>query len=141
MEQNSKRIEIQNVLDGDIDPKYVKQRDLGSNKISYVSAHYVIAQLNSIFGFDGWCTSVKELTEISCTKTNDEKHTVTVRCIMILTIPAYNISKEDVGVGCQTCKSLGDAKEMATKTAVADALKRVARQLGEKLGNQLYKKK
>jgi DNA repair and recombination protein RAD52 len=139
MDNDPKRVKIQSILDQNIDEDNVLHRDMGSTRVAYVSAHYIIAQLNSIFGFDGWNTSVKDLTEISCSKSNDEKHTITVRCIIILTIPSYNIIKEDVGVGCQTSKSLGDAKEMATKTAVSDALKRAARQLGEKLGNQLYK--
>ena len=50
------------------------------------------------------------------------------------------IEREDTGVGIGTARTIGDAIDNASKSAVSDSLKRCFRTMGVTFGNNLYSK-
>lgn len=118
---------------------------------SHVPAYDDIAQLNYVFGFDGWDKQVivNELVyedRIDPTSENGKpKFTACYRCTVRLTIrdPHGNVVKisEDsaTGVGENQPKRF-DAHDKAHKEAVSYALKRCAKDLGDGYGLSLYNK-
>lgn len=123
--------------------KRVKQRE---GKFSYLEAWDVIAHLNRVFGFGGWSKEVTEVLPIyesqrdpSKTGGWDVAYRATVR--LVVRDPDGIVMKvsEDVATGqAQNQPSRGDAHDLAIKSAVADALKRAAKDLGDQWGLGLY---
>jgi DNA recombination protein Rad52 len=123
-------------------PSRVSARE---GKFFYVESYDVIARLNMIFGFDGWDKRIKQLDVIFEDET-DKGWTVAYRCVMQLMIGGNNDNpdvkwSEDVATGvANNQRGRADAHDLASKSAVSDALKRCAKDLGDQFGLCLYNK-
>lgn len=132
-----------------LDAKRVRQKQ-GQ---SHLEAWDIRRHLIRVFGWGGW-----DLTVLSCDcilersfwsdKPNEPfkgRHTVAYRVTMRLTIKDVEGNElahfEDGAVGdSQNQPSLADAHDMALKTAMSQALKRCAINLGDRYGLSLYNK-
>ena len=128
-----------------IDPTRV--RELKGN--SYVEAWDIRRQLTRIFGFGGWDLEtisldlVRELEGTS--KSGGTCWTVIYRAQVRLTVKntdGETIARyEDCSAGdAKNQPSLGDAHDLAMKSALSGALKRAAMNLGDQFGLSLYNK-
>lgn len=135
---------INQVLNYDLDPSRIKQRDKGNVSLSYLEGHDVIDTANKIFGYGHWNYTISELTQVS--QETNEKQNIVVGYKVIVKLTIYDhlhtkhVSREDVGFGTGIAKSLADAHEGGAKEAVTDALKRCFRSFGNQFGNSLYDK-
>lgn len=138
---NEKQVQV---LSYDLDPSRIKTREKGNVSLSYLESFDVIDTGNKIFGFGNWSYGVSELTQVSQETNQNNNVVICYKAIVSLTIydqhHAKNISREDVGFGTGTAKSLADAHEGGAKEAVTDALKRCFRSFGNQFGNSLYDK-
>jgi recombination DNA repair RAD52 pathway protein len=112
--------------------------------MAYVEGYEIQAHLNRIFGFEGWDKELIKL-ELLFEKNENERCWVTYLCELRLTIRTTEgvIAKvvEEAGTGsAQNQPSRGDAHDLALKSAITDALKRCAKDLGDQFGLSLYKK-
>lgn len=129
-----------------IDPKTGKKKQL-----EYLEWHYVVAQLNRIFGYGQWSTRVEKLEFLGGTGTTPPA-AVAVTLALDIDLPvvnpggiAYRDSATYTNVGYATNTPRGgqltwDGLEMAVKGAQSDAIKRAATALGEQFGLGLYVK-
>lgn len=118
--------------------------------MSYLEAWDVIAHLTRIFGPLNWDKEVKEVVMIYDEFVNwtprgqtipKSGYDVAYRSIVRLTIRSELGTKvsEDVATGqAQHQPNRGDAHDLALKSAVSDALKRAAKDLGNQFGLSLY---
>jgi hypothetical protein len=130
-----------------IDPRRVGKDGKG---FSHLEAWDVRRRLIQIFGFGGWSFDVKS-TELASHAAEEKKgrngtyvaHTVVYRVVGRLTIRnrsgVYLTHFDDGAAGDATnFPSLGDAHDMALKTAMSQALKRCAVNMGDQFGLSLY---
>jgi hypothetical protein len=115
---------------------------------SHVEAWDVRRHLTRIFGFAGWDGEIIECTlvhENGAEKNGRVGWTVVYRVLYRLTIkdPQGNVVAhfEDAATGdAINLPSIGDAHDFALKTAMSQALKRCAVNLGDQFGLSLYNK-
>lgn len=118
---------------------------------SHVEAYEISAHLTRIFGFCNWEKVILELECIRSDPVPDPKKSdrigwyVTYRCQMRLRLKdgEGNVIWENDDVACgeaQNQPSHGDAHDQASKTAVSQAEKRCAKDLGDQMGLSLYRK-
>lgn len=109
---------------------------------SYLEAWDVIAHLTRIFGPLGWSKEVKQCELVFESEGANGKWTVCYRATVQLMIHEWGAPpkvSEDVATGTANNQpSRGDAHDQAIKTAVSDALKRAAKDLGNQFGLSLY---
>ena len=112
---------------------------------SHVEAYEIAAHLTRIFGFGGWWKEIRKLEVVHQSERpnpNDAKrtqYTVAYRCEMRLHVGDWWC--DDVAIGSAiNLPSAADAHDMAAKTAVSQALKRCAKDLGDQFGLSLYRK-
>ena len=110
----------------------------GGKKLSYMGGETVIKTLNDAFGYDGWSSEVRSTTREESVKDDKGRHHVAYVATVRVTHRRSGAFREDCGVGDSIDRCLASASGNALKGAVTDALKRAARQFGEKLGNSLY---
>jgi hypothetical protein len=126
-----------------INPKRVGQRE-GQ---SHVEAYEIAAHLTRLFGFPpAWR---KEIVELACIHESSRPHprddsklqwTVVYRCQMRLWV-LDEIVGDDAATGDGiNMPQPGAAHDFAVKTAVSQALKRCAKDLGDQFGLSLYRK-
>lgn len=119
----------------------VASRKVQSRSLSYLEAWDVRAHLIRIFGFGGFSVVADEaecvahLSEQGASKRN---HLVSWKVRVTLVIPALNAEYTEYAVGSANLPDLGEAHDMAIKTAESDALKRAAINLGTQFGLSLY---
>lgn len=119
---------------------------------SHLAAWDVTAHLNRLFGFEGWD---KEILSLDLVYENVGERevgrkkvlacSVGYRCVMRLTVrnPEGEIVRtiDDAAMGtASNQRNLGDAHDLAVKSAVSYALKRCAKDLGDQFGLSLYNK-
>ncbi len=124
-----------------------KREGAGGATLDYVTGEYVMRRMLEILGPDGWSSSfvvppmVRHVGEVKNDKGVVTKVVVTADATMSITVAGPGgVSRSDVGVGVATARTVGEATEMALKTAATDAFKRAARQLGNAVGLALYDK-
>jgi hypothetical protein len=131
---------------------------------SHLAGWDVIAHLNRLFGFEGWDKQIVDLTlvyenvgerEIQVDEYQNRRKTgrkvpkkvlacsVGYRCTLRLTVrdTEGNVVRviEDAAMGTATNqRDLGEAHDLAVKSAVTYALKRCAKDLGDQFGLSLY---
>ena len=110
---------------------------------SHVEAWDVRRWLNRVFGFGGWSDETRELVCVSEREINPGRWTVVYRAQTRLTVKTTDgrtlSSWDDAAMGdSRNQPSLGDAHDMAMKTALSQALKRCAVNLGDAFGLSLY---
>lgn len=113
------------------------------NGQSHVEAWDVRRWLNRVFGFGGWSDETLELACVAQTEINKGRWTVVYRAQVRLTVRTPDgrtlSSWDDAASGAaQNQPRLGDAHDMAMKTALSQALKRCATNLGDQFGLSLY---
>ena len=113
--------------------------------MSHLEAWDVRRQLIRIFGFDGFTIETISLELVSERETKPESNrwTVVYRAQVRLTVKATNGQPvtvfEDAAAGDAINQpKLGDAHDLAMKTALSQALKRCAVNLGDQFGLSLY---
>ena len=122
--------------------------------MSHVSQQDITAHLTRIFGFEGWDKEILELRCVyerenpknkkqSASRDNgwDACYLATVR--LTIRDPEGNVVtvKEDGSTGlAENQRSLGDAHDLAMKSAISLATKRAAKDLGDNFGLSLYNK-
>ena len=116
----------------------VKTRSGQSN----VEAWDIRRQLNRIFGFGGWELTYPEVVMVSQLETKPSRYTVVYRAVARLVIKNADGTPgaifEDGAAGDGINLPLGDAHDFALKTALSQALKRCAVNLGDQFGLSLY---
>lgn len=130
-----------------LDPRRIKQ----ANGQSHLEAWDVRRHLLRVFGYGGWsfrvvsCDLILERSAWSDDpkETHKGRHSVAYRVIGALDIfdPERNLiaTFEDGATGdALNQPSFGDAHDMALKTAMSQALKRCAINLGDRFGLSLY---
>lgn len=133
-------------LNAKIPRSVVREREgSGGKSFSYLEGHYVIDQMNQIFGQGNWAYMTEE---IRCVHTGTVEgkygpsHTAHYIAKVRVEVPALGHAIfVDVGYGDGSDKqNPGKAHELAAKEAVTDALKRSCKSLGMALGLALYDK-
>ncbi|KAJ2725172.1 DNA repair protein rad52 [Coemansia sp. Benny D115] len=122
-------------------PEHISSRQgMGNSRLSYVEGWRIISIANEIFGFNGWSSSIQNLTIDFMDITESGRFNVGASCVVRITLKDGNY-REDVGFGMiENSKSKGQAFEKVKKEATTDALKRAMRQFGNLLGNCVYDK-
>ncbi|CAG8468573.1 11647_t:CDS:10 [Dentiscutata heterogama] len=136
--------EIRQILNKQLGPEYISTRQgpSGVGRLVYVEGWKVINLANNVFGFNGWSSSIQNIT-IDFVETSQDTGRVSVgisvTCRVTLKDGTYH---EDLGYGtCENSKSKAAAFEKAKKEAMTDALKRALRTFGNAMGNCVYDKK
>lgn len=125
-----------------LDKSRIKTREKAGMQFDYLETFDVINTANSIFNYM-WDFSITRLEEAHRETNQNSNHVITYSAIVKVRIYDTQrnfIEREDTGVGIGTAKSIGDAIDNASKSAVSDALKRTFRTLGSQFGNDLYSK-
>ncbi|CAG8557898.1 9983_t:CDS:2 [Paraglomus occultum] len=131
---------IQSHLNKKLDPHLVSYRPgPGHARIAYIEGRQAISLANDIFGFNGWSSSVKELTVDFVNEVPGGKVQVGVSVLLRITLKDGTY-REDIGYGAGEFIKKADAFQKAKKEATTDALKRTLRSFGEILGNCIYDK-
>jgi DNA recombination protein Rad52 len=110
----------------------------GNKRLTYITGEAVNRLLNEIFGHDGWSSDIKNITQTGKEKDKRGRWNVAYLAHVRITLTKCGTYKEDMGSGDSTDHNLQTAISHALKASITDALKRAARQFGEKLGNSIY---
>jgi len=119
----------------------VKHRRQGNAELSYVEAYDIRSMLIRVFGFGGFSIETIEAKPVDITRREGANgHFVVAAMAHVrLVIPTLNAVYSEVAACQQVGPSLGDVLDFALKTAVSDATKRCAVNLGTQFGLSLYK--
>ena len=132
------------ILNQELDLNRIKTREKGNINLSYIEGFDVIDTANLIFGYGNWSYLISSLTQVSQEQNHNQNFVVCYKAVVKLIVKDENHSKstsrQDVGFGTGTAKTLADSHENAGKEAVTDALKRAMRSFGNQFGNSLYDK-
>eukprot|EP01105_Mastigella_eilhardi_P021475 TRINITY_DN51_c0_g2_i1.p1 TRINITY_DN51_c0_g2~~TRINITY_DN51_c0_g2_i1.p1 ORF type:complete len:439 (-),score=124.70 TRINITY_DN51_c0_g2_i1:72-1364(-) len=109
----------------------------GKSKFTYVESWKVIEIANSIFGFDGWSSTVVDVSPEFVDELPGGKYRVGISAVVRVMLKNGTFH-EDVGFGMSENRIKGSAIENAKKEAVSDARKRALRVFGNALGNSVY---
>lgn len=134
---------LQAKLDQKLGPEYISQRPGpgGGPKLTYAEGWRIINLANEVFGFNGWSTTVVNLTT-DFIDYNEESKRYNVGASAIVRVTLRDgVFHEDIGYGMlENSKSKGGALDKCKKEAVTDGMKRALRSFGNLLGNCLYDK-
>lgn len=131
--------------------EHVKDRDQGRGKVFYIEGWHAIAEMNRIFGFDGW-TRETVMSECCYSGTYEkavwengrrtDKTTTSFRCTYRarVRVTVGGVVREGSGHGHGFADNPGEAHESAEKEAETDAMKRALMTFGNPLGLALYDK-
>lgn len=153
--------EMQAKLNKKLGPEYISQRPgpTGGPKLTYAEGWKIINLANEVFGFNGWSSSVVNMTtDFIDYSEESRRYNVGVTAIVRVTL-RDGVYHEDVGYGMlENSKSKGAALDkvldskitftisnadrmiQCKKEAVTDGVKRALRNFGNLLGNCLYDK-
>jgi DNA recombination protein Rad52 len=135
-------------LSAPLDRAKVRQREQGRSSVSYLEGWQVIAEVNRIFGFDGWqrqTIALRCVNQSERTIGRDQKpgwgvtYTARVR-ITVGEGSTAQLIREGSGAGHGIDTDLGQAHESALKEAETDAMKRALMTFGNPFGLALYDK-
>lgn len=135
-----KKEKIQKQLEKKLGNEFLSIRTgYGSVRLTYVEGWKIIELANNIFGFDGWSSEIRSLTE-EYVDVSGDKVNVGYSCVCRVTLKNGSY-REDIGFGsAENQKIKAMAIQKAKKEAATDALKRALRQFGNALGNCCYDK-
>ena len=129
-------------LSKNLDKSRIKIRDKSGISLQYLETFDVINEANRIFNYM-WNYTITRLEEVSRETNQNGNHVITFSSIVKIKIFDTNgnyIEREDTGVGVGTARTIGDAIDNSSKSAVSDSLKRCFRTMGVTFGNNLYSK-
>ena len=129
-------------LSYNLDESRVKTIDKAGLSFKYLETYDVINVANTIFNYM-WDYTISRLEEVARETNQNGNHVITYSAIV--KVKLYDsqrnfIEREDTGVGTGTARTVGDAIDNASKSAVSDSLKRSLRSFGGQFGNDLYSK-
>nr|OQO29583.1 hypothetical protein B0A51_03664 [Rachicladosporium sp. CCFEE 5018] len=132
---------LQSRLDKQLGPEYISTRPgNGGGKVHYLAAEKVINLANEVFGFNGWSSSIQNVTIDFVDEHENGKVSLGLSTIVRVTVRDGTFH-EDVGYGhIENCKGKAAAFEKAKKEGATDGMKRALRNFGNVLGNCLYDK-
>ena len=125
-----------------LDDSRVKTIDKAGMSFKYLETYDVINVANTIFNYM-WDYTITRLEEVARETNQNGNHVVTFSAIVKVKIYDNQrnfIEREDTGVGTGIARTLGDAIDNASKSAISDSLKRSFRSMGSQFGNDLYSK-
>ena len=132
------------ILNEELNSSRIKTREKGNISLSYIEGFDVIDTANLIFGYGNWSYLISKLEQVSQEQNHNQNFVVCYKAVVKLIVKDENhtksTSRQDVGFGTGTAKTLADSHENAGKEAVTDALKRAMRSFGNQFGNSLYDK-
>jgi len=129
-------------LSYNLDDSRVKTIDKAGMSFKYLETYDVINVANNIFNYM-WDYTITRLEEVARDINQNSNHVITYSAIVKVRIYDNQrnfIEREDTGVGTATARTIGEAIDNASKSAVSDSLKRSLRSLGGQFGNDLYSK-
>ena len=129
-------------LSYNLDDSRVKTIDKANMSFKYLETYDIINVANTIFNYM-WDYTITRLEEVARETNSNANHVITFSAIVKVKIYDNQrnfIEREDTGVGTGTARTIGDAIDNASKSAVSDSLKRSLRSLGGQFGNDLYSK-
>ena len=129
-------------LSKNLDKSRIKIRDKSGISLPYLETYDVINEANRIFNHM-WSYTITRLEEVAREMNQNSNHVITFSAIVKIKIydsTGNLIEREDTGVGIGTARTIGDAIDNASKSAVSDSLKRCFRTMGVTFGNNLYSK-
>ena len=129
-------------LSYNLDESRVKTIDKAGMSFKYLETYDVINVANTIFNYM-WDYTITKLEEVARETNQNGNHVITYSAIVKVKIYDNQrnfITREDTGVGTNAARTIGDAIDNASKSAVSDSLKRYLRSLGGQFGNDLYSK-
>ncbi len=129
-------------LSYNLDESRVKTIDKAGMSFKYLETYDVINVANTIFNYM-WDYTITRLEEVNREVNQNSNHVITYSAIVKVRIYDNQrnfIEREDTGVGIGTARTVGEAIDNASKSAVSDSLKRSLRSLGAQFGNNLYSK-
>lgn len=129
-------------LSYNLDESRVKSIDKAGMKFSYLETYDCINVANTLFSYM-WDYSITKLEEVNREVNQNSNHVITFSAIVKVKIYDNQrnfIEREDTGVGIGTARTVGEAIDNASKSAVSDSLKRALRSMGAQFGNNLYAK-
>ncbi|EFQ98739.1 DNA repair and recombination protein rad22 [Nannizzia gypsea CBS 118893] len=128
-------------LNKQLGPEFLSSRPSGGGKVHYITADKCINLANEVFGFNGWSSSIQNITQdFADENPNTGKVSVGLSVIVRVTLKDGTYH-EDIGYGhIENCKGKAAAFEKAKKEGTTDALKRTLRTFGNVLGNCIYDK-
>lgn len=129
-------------LSYNLDDSRVKTIDKAGMSFKYLETYDVINVANTIFNYM-WDYTITRLEEVNREVNQNSNHVITYSAIVKVRIYDNQrnfIEREDTGVGIGTARTIGEAIDNASKSAVSDSLKRSLRSLGAQFGNNLYSK-
>ncbi|RCH90287.1 DNA repair protein rad52, partial [Rhizopus stolonifer] len=118
---------ISNVLKRSLGPEWINQRSGPSGRLTYIEGKTAINLANEIFGFNGWCSEIKDTTVDFVDVTSEGRTNIGVSVTIKITLKDGTFH-EDIGYGSsENAKTKASAYEKARKQAVTDATKRALR--------------
>jgi len=129
-------------LSYNLDDSRVKTIDKAGMSFKYLETYDIINVANTIFNYM-WDYTITRLEEVARETNQNGNHVITFSAIVKVKIYDNQrnfIEREDTGVGTGTARTVGDAIDNASKSAVSDSLKRSLRSFGGQFGNDLYSK-
>ena len=129
-------------LSYNLDESRVKTIDKAGMSFKYLETYDVINVANTIFNYM-WDYTITRLEEVARETNQNGNHVIAFSAIVKVKIYDAQrnfIEREDTGVGIGTARTIGDAMDNASKSAVSDSLKRALRSMGAQFGNDLYSK-
>lgn len=140
------------ILMSDLNPNRVKSRSQAGRSFSYLEGYDVKATLIRVFGFGGFsaeviANEVVDKSQVKVGQSQKDGWQVSIMSTVRLTIHGGDDSDNtyhpdavytESAIATSSQPSLGDAMDMAIKSASTDALKRAATYLGTQFGLGLY---
>lgn len=132
-------------LHANLNPGRVAKRTQGRSQLSYLEAWDVRATLIRVFGYGGFSADVLKSDIIHAenyeAKDQADKRMwhIAAQATMRLHIPQLGVTYTETAIAGQNGPTYGDVADFAMKTAVSDALKRCAINLGSSFGLSLYR--
>lgn len=129
-------------LSYNLDDSRVKTIEKAGMSFKYLETYDIINVANTIFNYM-WDYTITRLEEVTRETNQNGNYVITYSAIVKVKIYDAQrnfIEREDTGVGTGTARTVGDAIDNASKSAVSDSLKRSLRSLGGQFGNDLYSK-
>ncbi|KAF2142620.1 uncharacterized protein K452DRAFT_249472 [Aplosporella prunicola CBS 121167] len=133
---------LQSRLNKQLGPEFIASRKgAGGRNVSYLPAEKAINLANDVFGFNGWNSSVRDVT-VDFVDVSQSSGRISMGISVVIRVTLKDGAfHEDIGYGSiENCPSKAQAFEKAKKEASTDALKRALRTFGNMLGNCLYDK-
>jgi len=126
-------------LKAKLDEKHVKTRKVDGTTLHYVEGWHAIAEANRIFGYDAWDRRTLSARCVWASNGGSRFQAVYVAKVRIrVRAGDITITRDGSGTGEGTAPTVGQAHDIALKSAETDATKRALTTFGNPFGLALY---